>query len=131
MPLAAGPQDTSYQGAHICRLSSSVGLSVPCLRLHLYHHFDFYRDAERKLIHADCGTGMSPPFTIEGNQEIGSAVNDFRLIREIFRAIDKPQHFNDASYLVKIANFSLNRLEDIKHHLFCRFISLLNRQLSA
>src|SRR5262249_45264302 len=84
-----------------------------------------------KLLHADGRAGMSPPFTIQGDQKIGGTVDDFWLVREILRTVHESQNLHDTPYFIEVAKSSLDGLKNIEHDVFRSLISLLDRQIFA
>src|SRR3954451_20314952 len=78
------------------------------LSFYLYDHFDLYRDAERKLLHAYGRARMRATLAVQRNQQIGSAVDHFWLIGKIFSAVDEPENLDDATHLVEVADHAFN-----------------------
>src|SRR5688500_6195027 len=74
---------------------------------------------------------MSSSFAIQLNEKIRGAINDFRLIREVFCTVHEAQKLHNTANVIKIADDAFERLEHVEHDNFCGFIPLLNREVST
>ena len=69
--------------------------------------------------------------TEQFEEQVGSAVDDFRMVREIRSAVDHAEEPDHALHLVEIAGFGFHRRQDRQRGRLRRFVPLLHRHVLA
>src|SRR6266853_179521 len=93
----------------ICRLSSSwaevqdVAADPSARSPDRNNDLDLDRNSAGQRAHADGGARMPPALAEHLDEQVGAAVDDFRVILEIGGGIDHPEHLDDVLQAVEIA----------------------------
>src|SRR5260370_29289057 len=93
---------------------------------------DLDRYPTGKRAHADSGARVPPALAEHLDKEIGTAVDDFRVILEFGGGVDHPEHLDDILHAVEIAAEGiLHRRDQHEPHTARVTISLVNRHAGA